>query len=119
MGRRSRQRARTGEASSPPQAPSSVYDGPDGERLELRQVLTLPTREQYRAIGGTREDAWQRRTEFLFERLAVSWRVADVDYVTQRELLARLRVASQDERAFVRDSLRAHCAEHFPDVEAP
>jgi hypothetical protein len=28
-------------------------------------------------------------------------------------------MASQAERAWVRETLRAHCAEHFPDVEAP
>ena len=37
----------------------------------------------------------------------------------QRELLARYRVGSQDERRFVRDTLRTHLTEHFPDVEAP
>ena len=37
----------------------------------------------------------------------------------QRELLARLRVATQDERRWIRDVLREHLAEHFPDLEAP
>jgi hypothetical protein len=31
----------------------------------------------------------------------------------------RFRMASQDERAWLRDRLREHCAEHFPDLEAP
>jgi hypothetical protein len=34
-------------------------------------------------------------------------------------MLGRLRAASQEERMWVRDTLRAHCAEHFPDVKAP
>jgi hypothetical protein len=114
MGRRSRRRGQ--EVA---EAPTVTYDDANGDTLELRGVLTLPTRRQYAEIGGTREDAWQRRVEFLFERLAVSWRVADVDYSGQRELLGRLRVASQDERTFVRNTLREHCAEHFPDIEAP
>jgi hypothetical protein len=37
----------------------------------------------------------------------------------QRELLARLRMASAEERAWVRSALREHCAEHFPELEAP
>jgi hypothetical protein len=31
----------------------------------------------------------------------------------------RFRVASQDERKFVRDALREHLAEHFPELQAP
>jgi len=37
----------------------------------------------------------------------------------QRELLMRLRVATQDERRWIRDVLREHLTEHFPDLEAP
>ena len=65
-----------------------------------------------------REDAWQRQVEFLFERLAVRWTVEGVAYERQKELLARYRMASADERAAVRDALREHLAAYFPDVEA-
>ena len=82
--------------------------------------MTPATRRAYAELPArTREDAWQRRVEFLFERLAVSWTVEDVEYSGQKELLARFRMATQDERARVRGALRAHVAEHFPDVEAP
>jgi hypothetical protein len=37
----------------------------------------------------------------------------------QRELLARFRIASPEQRAWVRGALREHCAEHFPDVTPP
>ena len=47
------------------------------------------------------------------------WVVADVPTEGQRELLMRLRVATQDERRWIRDVLREHLAEHFPDLEAP
>ena len=57
--------------------------------------------------------------EFLFERLAVRWEIAGAPIERQRELLARFRVASPAERAWVRETLREHCAEHFPDVQAP
>ncbi len=116
MGRRNRQRERL-------KAPTSSYPGPDGAVLELRGALTPATRQQYAAVlhdtSRTTEDTWQRAVEFLFERLAVRWVVSDVPTEGQRELLARYRVATQEERRFVRDTLRAHLAEHFPDVEAP
>jgi hypothetical protein len=116
MGRRNRQRDRM-------KAPTSAYPGADGAVLELRGSMTAATRQQYAAVlhdtARTTEDSWQRAVEFLFERLAVRWVVHDVPTEGQRELLARYRAASQDERRFVRDTLRAHLAEHFPDVEAP
>ena len=37
----------------------------------------------------------------------------------QKELLARFRFASVDERKWIRGVLREHLAEHFPDMEAP
>ena len=46
----------------------------------------------------SREDAWQRAVEFLFERLAVRWEIAGVPIEKQKELLQRFRFASQDER---------------------
>jgi hypothetical protein len=57
--------------------------------------------------------------ELLFERLAVRWRVAGVDTEGQRELLGRLRLATPIERQWVRQTLREHCAEWFPDVQVP
>ena len=47
------------------------------------------------------------------------WEIAGAPIERQRELLARFRVASPAERAWVREVLREHCAEHFPDVQAP
>jgi hypothetical protein len=103
-------------------APISVYTDPEGGELELRGSLTLKARAEYAAtLGGglDRDDAWQRATELLFERLTVAWTVAGVRAEKQKELLGRYRMASAAERRFVRDSLRAHVAENFPDVEAP
>lgn len=100
----------------------SVYSDPQAGELELRGSLTLKARAEYAATlhgGREREDAWQRALELLFERLAVAWTIAGVRTEKQRELLGRYRMASPAERRFVRDSLRAHVAEHFPDVEAP
>jgi hypothetical protein len=103
-------------------APSTVYADPEAGELELRGSLTLKARAEYAATlsgGLDRDDAWQRATELLFERLAVSWTVAGVRTDKQKELLGRYRMAGAAERRFVRDSLRAHAAENFPELEAP
>ena len=94
--------------------------------LTLRGSLTPGSRRSYaEALAGagspaaSREDAWQRAGELLFERLAVRWVIAGAPIEHQRELLGRLRMASPQERTWVRSVLREHCAEHFPDVQAP
>ena len=105
-----------------PAAPVREYRDADGNVLTLRGSLTPASRTQYAGIlagGAHREDAWQRAAEYLFERLAVSWVIAGLELDTQKELLARYRIASGDERRFVRDALREHVAEHFPELEAP
>jgi hypothetical protein len=104
-------------------APESRYEGPEGAALVMRGAMTPATRAEYarvRAGGLDREDAWQRSVEFLFERLAVRWEIAGTEPIErQKELLGRFRFASRDERAWIRDVLREHLAEHFPDLEAP
>jgi hypothetical protein len=108
-------------------APSSDYTDSHGNTLTLRGSLTPGSRRDYaQALAGTagraadtQEDTWQRAAELLFERLAVRWVIAGAPIERQRELLARFRVASAEERAWVRDALREHCAEHFPDVQTP
>jgi hypothetical protein len=116
MGRRNRQREKLA-------APTSEYRDAEGAVLTLRGSMTPATRREYAAVlAGSpldREDAWQRAVEFLFERLAVEWEIAGVATSRQKELLARFRIASADERRFVRDTLREHLAEHFPELEAP
>jgi hypothetical protein len=119
VGRRSRQRARE-------KAPSSDYADAEGNVLTLRGSLTAGSRSAYAdALAGagapaaSREDAYQRAFELLFERLAVRWVIAGAPLERQDELLARLRIASADERSWVRATLRAHCAEHFPELSAP
>jgi hypothetical protein len=120
VGKRGRNRQRL-------RAPSSDYTDAAGNVLTLRGSLTPAARAEYaQTLAGTagraaatQEDAWQRAVELLFERLAVRWTIAGAPIERQRELLARLRAASPQERAWVRATLREHCAEHFPDVEAP
>jgi hypothetical protein len=109
-------------------APSSEYGDAEGNAIVLRGTLSPATRAAYARVasgedlppGASREDAWQRAVEFLFERLAVSWTIAGAPALTsQRDLLARLRVASGVERAWVRERMREHCAASFPDLDAP
>jgi hypothetical protein len=119
MGRRSRRRG-----SEALRAPDSEYRSPGGDVLVLRGAMTPATRRAYaEAMGGSplsQEDAWQRGIEFLFERLAVSWQIAGTEPITrQKELLGRYRMGTQEERHWVRDVLREHLAEHFPELEAP
>jgi hypothetical protein len=120
MGKRGRSKQRL-------RAPSSDYADADGNVLSLRGSLTPAARREYaETLAGagaraaaTQEDAWQRAVELLFERLAVRWTIAGAPIERQRELLARFRVASPAERVWVRDVLREHCAEHFPELQAP
>ena len=119
MGKRSRRRG-----AETLRAPESEYRSPDGDVLALRGAMSPATRSEYAAaLAGSplsREDAWQRAVEFLFERLAVRWEIAGTEPITrQKDLLARFRFASQDERRWIREVLREHLAEWFPDVEAP
>jgi hypothetical protein len=120
VGRRGRRQERL-------KAPSRDYSDAEGNVLTLRGSLTTGARSEYAQTlaGGaapasaTQEDAWQRAAELLFERLAVRWVIAGSAIERPQELLGRLRMASQGERVWVREVLREHCAEHFPDVRAP
>jgi hypothetical protein len=104
-------------------APSSDYPDAEGNVLTLRGSMSPLTRRKYASVlhdqRRTTEDSWHRAVEFLFERLAERWTVAGVPTEGQKELLARYRVANADERRWIRDVLRGHLTEHFPDVEAP
>ena len=114
MGKRARARGKAEKL----QAPESAYGG-----LVLRGAMSPGTRREYVELrvntAGSFEDLHHRRLEFLFERLAVRWDLDGVVWEGQKDLLARFRMASADERATVRDAIRAHLAEWFPDVEAP
>jgi len=112
---------------SAPEAPEAVATHHAAGELVLRTVMSPRTRAEYAALvrgersgaAATREDVWQRAAEFLFERLAVRWTVAGVAAEGQAALLARFRAATRDERSAVREALRAHLPEHFPELEAP
>jgi hypothetical protein len=115
VGRRQRQREKLS-------APTAEYTDGEGNVLILRGSLTPGSRREYAELmagGLEREDAWQRATEMLFERLAVSWTIAGLEITSQKQLLGRYRMASTDERRSVRDAIRAHVTEQFPELQAP
>ncbi len=115
VGRRHRQREKLA-------APVTEYTDAEGNVLGLRGALTPATRQQYAgtfAGGLNREDARHRAIELLFERLAASWTISGLEMTRQKELIGRYRMATGAEREFVLASMRAHLAEHFPDMETP
>jgi hypothetical protein len=120
MGKRSRRRNR-GEAQ--PFAPASTtdYTDPEGNVLTLRDELSAGTVKKVKQLdstpGASAEDRWQRRGELLFERLAVSWTIAGLPLDTQKELLGRYRMATTDERNWIRDTIDGHLMKHHPELQ--
>jgi hypothetical protein len=104
-------------------APSTDYRDADGNVLTLRGSMSPLTRRKYASTlhdqRRTTDDSWHRAVEFLFERLVERWTVFDVPTENQKELLERYRIASPEERRWIRDVLREHTETNFPDVEAP
>ena len=104
-------------------APTTDYPDADGNVLTVRGSMSALTRRKYASIlhdqRVSTDDSWQRAVEFLFERLVERWTIYDVPTEGQKELLMRYRIATSEERRWIRDVLRRHLAEHFPEVEAP
>jgi hypothetical protein len=119
VGRRQRRRRREAGAGAVTVA-SADYTDADGNVLTLRNELTagtLRTLEQLEAKpAASAEDRWQRRVEFLFERLATRWEIAGLALESQRELLGRYRMAGAEERRRVRDALVEHLRERYPEI---
>jgi hypothetical protein len=121
MGRRSRRRAQGGapDRSGAP-ASSTDYRDAEGNVLTLRDGLSAGTLRQLEQLesrpAASAEDRWQRRAELLFERLAVRWEIAGLPLEKQKELVGRYRMASADERRWVRETLSEHLRTRHPDV---
>ena len=120
MGRRQRRRARE-DASSTVAPATSSYRDEEGNVLTLRDELSAGTLRELERLdakpAATAEDRWQRRVEFLFERLAVRWEIAGLPIESQKELLGRYRMASAEERRRVREALAEHLRERYPEIE--
>ena len=115
MAKRSRRRERRREPVS-----THDYSDPDGNVLTLRDTLSEGTIAKLREpLGGaatSADDAWQRRTELLFERLAVRWEIAGLPLTDQKLLLGRYRMADADMRDWVRQTIADHVERHMPEL---
>ena len=96
------------------------YADPEGNVLVLREKLSRGTirklGERPGSAAASMDDAWQRREEALFERLAVSWQIAGLPIDDQKTLLARYRMASADERRWVRETIARHLERFIPEL---
>ena len=101
-------------------SPTVPYTDPEGNVLELRGTVERGDDRQDRRAAGQHaaslEDAWARREEALFERLAVSWEVAGLPLEDQKMLLGRYRMASPEERAWVRRTIGGHLERFIPEL---
>ncbi len=122
IGKRQRRRASSGQGSATRgRGSTSDYTDDDGNVLTLRDELTEGTLRTLASLeaapAASAEDRWQRRTELLFERLAVRWEVSGLPLEGQRELLGRFRMASSDERRRVRETLAEHLRRRYPHLD--
>jgi hypothetical protein len=121
MGSRSRRRARRGEQAPAAPATTTEYRDDEGNVLTLRDSLSVGTLRKLADLdakpAASSEDRWQRRVEFLFERLAVRWEIAGLPLEGQKELLGRYRMASSGERQQVRKILAEHLAARHPEID--
>ena len=102
---------------------TSDYADADGNVLRLRQSLSTGTiakiGEAPAGLASSQDDAWKRRTEMLFERLAVRWEIAGLPLTEQRMLLGRYRMADAETQRWVRQTIALHVQRHIPELSAP
>jgi hypothetical protein len=114
MARRKRERSR------PEPVETFDYADPEGNVLTLRGSLTPGTiRKLSKAeakAGASAEDRFHRRSELLFERLAVNWEIAGLPLDDQKLLLGRYRMADAETQAWVRRTITAHLEAHIPEL---
>jgi hypothetical protein len=121
MGSRSRRRARRGEQAPATPATTTDYRDDEDNVLTLRDSLSEGTLRKLADLdakpAASAEDRWQRRVEFLFERLTVRWEIAGLPLEGQKSLLGRYRMASSGERQQVRRILAEHLAARHPEID--
>ena len=115
MGKRARRRE-----SGRPQAATVDYTDPEGNLLTLRRSLSTGTiakiGEPPSSSAASQEDVWRRRSELLFERLAVRWEIAGLPLTDQATLLGRYRMADAETRAWVLRTIDRHLERHIPEL---
>jgi len=101
-------------------APTVDYVDPEGNVLTLRQTLSAGTiaklGEPPAGEAASQDDAWRRRSEALFERLAVRWEIAELPLTDQKMLLGRYRMADAETQRWVRQTIAHHLEQHIPDL---
>ena len=99
---------------------TSVYSDPEGNVLTLRQALSPKTiakiGEGLSGQATSIDDAWRRRSEMLFERLAVRWEIAGMPLDDQSMLIGRYRMADEHTQRWVRETIATHIAHHLPEL---
>lgn len=102
---------------------TSDYADAEGNVLRLRQSLSTGTiakiGEAPAGLASSQDDAWKRRTEMLFERLAVRWDIAGLPLTEQGMLLDRYRMADAETQRWVRQTIALHVQRHIPELSAP
>ena len=100
--------------------PTEAYTDAEGNVLTLRTELSARTiakiGEGPTTAAASSEDAWARRQEMLFERLAVSWVIAGLPLDDQKMLIGRYRMADSATQQWVRETIAGHLRRYFPGV---
>lgn len=114
MAKRSRKRRPREKAST------VSYEDAEGNVLALRETLSPGTiaklREGPATAATTQDDAWRRRSELLFERLAVSWEISGLPLTDQKMLLGRYRMADPATQQWVRETIAKHLERYMPEL---
>jgi hypothetical protein len=101
-------------------APAVDYQDAEGNVLTLRQSLSAGTiaklGEGPATAATSQEDAWHRRAEMLFERLAVRWEIAGLPLEDQKMLLGRYRMADAATQDWVRRTIAEHVDRFIPEL---
>ncbi len=96
------------------------YTDAEGNKLTLRESLSPGTvaklGEGPATAATSQEDAWHRRSELLFERLAVRWEIAGLPLTDQKMLLGRYRMADALTQQWVRETIDAHLQRYIPGL---
>ena len=111
---------RKGKRRPRPKAPTESYTDADGNVLTLRRELSAGTiakiGEGPVAAATSQEDAWARREELLFERLATSWEIAGLPLTDQKMLVGRYRLADAATQEWVRETMAKHIERFLPEL---
>jgi len=113
--------AKRGKKRTPREkTPTVDYVDVEGNTLILRETLSRGTiaklAEGPATAATSQDDAWRRRSELLFERLAVSWEIAGLPLTDQKMLLGRYRMADPATRQWVRETIATHLERYIPEL---